>query len=351
MNTEIRNLMFDLANNKEIFDAAQNRVIPRSEANDVLRNYFTTELGLNEKSTDRDIKRAITSPEGRKFFQVTEEILDKEVTTGWADNEFFNDFVEIKSIIDGDRNDFVTHEDIILTVAKVAGDQHSLTMQNLNEDTTFSVPVSNYGMKIGGDIRMFLLGRKDWNALINAIAKAFKKMVMDEIYTEFMAAASKIPPTAQFNKTGTLSSATKDTFDTLIEDVETANNGASVTIMGTRTALSKIQGLIDVQWIADSQKEAVADSGLLGYYQGVPLIQIPQRFANNNTAVKLIDNTKLFIFPNVDLKPVKFYDGSETEVNVDGIATTQDDFKSLEVQRKMGVATVITKYFGTWSLT
>lgn len=351
MNTEVRNLMFDLSAGKEIFDAAQNRVIPRSEANDVLRNYFATELGLNEKSTDRDIKRAITSPEGRKFFQVTEEILDKEVSTGWQDSEFFNNFVEMKSIVDGDRNDFVTHEDIILTVAKISEGIHDLSMQNLNEDTTFSVPVSNYGMKIGGDIRMFLLGRKDWNALVEAIAKAFKKMIMDTMYTEFMSAATKIPVAAQFNKTGTLSASTKPTFDQLIEDVETANYGASVTIMGTRAALSKLQDLINVQWLADSQKEAVAATGLLGYYQGIPLIQIPQRFENNNTAQKLVDNTKLLIMPNVDLKPVKFYDGSETEVNVDGIATTQDDFKTLEVQRKMGVATIITKYFGIWSLT
>lgn len=126
MENSIRNLMFDLSDRREIFDDEQNRVISTAEANDRLRTYCFETLHLNEKSTDRDIKRALDTPEGKKFFQVIEEILDKQIATGWHDNEFFNDFVEQRNLKDGDMNEFWTEEDIILNVAKVSGDHHDL---------------------------------------------------------------------------------------------------------------------------------------------------------------------------------------------------------------------------------
>lgn len=353
MTNEIKNLMFDLASGREIFDAEQDRVISKAEANDVLRKYCFETLGLTEKSTDRDMQRAFKSEEGRKFFQVVEELVDIEVATGWQDNEFFQQFVESRSVADGDRTDFVTTEDIILTVAKVSGDQHDYTMQTLNQNKTFTVPMSTYAMKVGGDIRLFVTGRKDWGALVEAITKAFTKQIMDEMYAEFMGASASIPPTAQFNKTGTLGASTKASFDELIEDVSVANNNADVVILGTKTALKKINDLVvggGVQWIADSQKESVAATGRLGDYEGTALIEIPQRFEKNNTAAKLVASDKLLILPRVDLKPVKLVDGGETTINVDGIGTLMDDFQTLEVTRKYGISTIITKYFGQWTI-
>lgn len=170
------------------------------------------------------------------------------------------------------------------------------------------------------------------------------------MYAEFMNAGSQIPATAQFNKTGALTSETKDAFDTLIEDVSMANDNAPVVIMGTKTALKKLNNLSEVNWRADSQKESVAHTGMLGDYEGTILMEIPQRFANNNTAQKLVDSTKLFVMPLVDVKPVKFVDQGETELTVDQIGATMDDRQTYEVQRRMGIGTFITNYFGTWTL-
>lgn len=126
MDTTIRNLMFDLGAGREIFDDEQNRVIGKAEANDTLRNYCFEYLGLNKNSTDKQIKRALESEKGQKFFEVTEEIIEQEIQHGFEENEFFNDFVEKRNIADGDRTDFWTDEDVILNVAKVSGDHHDL---------------------------------------------------------------------------------------------------------------------------------------------------------------------------------------------------------------------------------
>ena len=350
MKDNVRNLMFDLAQNVEVFDEEQGRAISNREANEVLRKAVFEELGLNEKSTPKQIKRALESEAGKKFFAIIEELIDVKVATGWHENEFFNEFVETKNLADGDANEFWTEDDIILTVAKVAGDHHDLTIQKLGLGSPFSVPTSVYAVKVGSDIRLFLTGRKNWGEFVDAVAKAFVKKIQDTMYTEFMGAAAQIPATQQFNKQGLLSSTTKDTFDTLLEDVSVANDNAPVVIMGTKTALKKLTALADINWIADSQKESVAHSGLLGDYEGTPLMEIPQRFANNTTASKLVDSTKLIIMPQVGAKPVKFVDYGESELTVDQKGAYIDDYQTYEVQRRMGISTIITEYFGMWTI-
>lgn len=350
MNESIRNLMFDLSAGREIYDAESDRVISVKDANETLRTFCIKELGLTEKATNRQIKRALDTEKGKELFQIIEEILDDKISTGWKDDEFFDAFVEERNLADGDKNEFWTDKDIILTVAKVAGDSHDISVQRLAEGTSQSISTSVYAVKVGAFIREFLLGKKDWSQFTDAVAKAFVNEIKNEVYTEFMGASAQIPASSQFNKTGVLSAATKDTFDTLLEDVSMANDNAPVVIMGTKTALKKLNALSDINWRADSQRESVAHSGMLADYEGTILMEIPQRFEKNNTAQKLVDNTKLLIMPLVDLKPVKFVDQGETELTVDEAGSTMDDRQTYEVQRRMGIGTIITKYFGCWSL-
>ncbi len=126
MTNEIKNLMFDLSAGRKIYDAESEREISAAEANETLRTFCIEELGLTEKATDRQIRRALDTDNGKKLFQVIEEILDEKIATGWKDDEFFDQFVETKNLADGDKNEFWTQKDIILTVEKVAGDHHDL---------------------------------------------------------------------------------------------------------------------------------------------------------------------------------------------------------------------------------
>lgn len=352
MKNEIRNLVFDLSEGREIFDAESNRVVDVKEANEVLRKFMFEELGLNEKATHRDIKRAFETEAGREFFQVVEEIIDRVINTGWAQSEFFNQFVDVRNMADGDRNDFYAEKPMILTVSKVSGDHHDISVQRLNEGETYTVPTSVFAVKVGSNIREFLTGRKDWGKFIAAVAEAFLQEVQNEMYTEFMNAADKMP--AQYKKTGALGPATKDNLDALIEDVSMVNYNVPVVLMGTKTALKKLNGLYEsgagLNWIADSLKESVAHTGLLGDYEGTVLMEIPQRFEKNNTAQKLVDNAKILVMPLVDYKPIKFVDYGETEITVDQVAAKMDDRQTYEVQRKMGVGSVISRYFGVWTI-
>lgn len=346
MDTSIRNLMFDVAGKKTIYDAESDRVVTASEANDAIVKFCREKLGLTERSTARDITRALKRPEALELFEVIEEIADLEVATGWQDDEFFNEYVEQVNLKDGDANEFWTDDDIILTVTRVAGDSHDLLTQKLGSGESTSIPTSVYAIKVGTDIRLFLTGRRNWSDFIDAVTLAFKKKIQAEIYSAVMGAASSIG--TQFNKSGSL---VKDTLDTLIEDVSAANGGADVVIMGSKTALKKLNALTDVDWRSYSQKEAVANSGILGSYEGTPLVELSQRFADNDTSKKLLSTTKLLIMPVTDNKFVKFVDYGETTLEVTEAGETMNDQQTYELQRRMGVGTIISKYFGAYDIT
>ena len=342
-----RNLSYDLAHNIEVYDEDGNRV-SNADANAKLRKYVYNILGINEKSTKRDRKRAMAKY-GQELFEVIEDVIDIKVETGFKESEFFNQFVEERNIKRGDSQEFWTEDDVILSAVKVSGDHHDFTLQRLGSGESYTVTTSVYGIAVGADIDMYLAGRYDWAKLTDACARAFVVQIQNEMYAEVMNVGDKLP--AQFKGTGTLGSATKDQFDTLLEDVATANDNVPVIVMGTKTALKKLTALADIDWITEVQKGEVAATGRLGSYEGVILMEIPQRFALNDTTKKLVDSTKLLIMPQVENKFVKFVDVGETEIyEVTEKGARMDDTMKYEVQRAMGIGTQIGRYFGVWTL-
>lgn len=345
-----RSLIFDCAVGNEIYDAEEDRAVTAREADGKIRKVVFSILGIDEKSSKRDRKRALKK-HGNELFEVIEEVIDFKVETGWKESEFFNLFVDERNIARGDRNEFWTDEDVILSVSKIAGDHHDFTLQRLASGESYTVTTSVYGIAVGADIDMYLAGRIDWVKFTDACARAFVVKIQNEMYAQVMNAGTKLPSTTQFTKTMELSEANKDTFDTLLEDVSIANDNVPVYIMGTKSALKKLNKLADVDWITEDQKRQVADMGRLGTYEGVSLIEIPQRFAINDTSKKLVDANKLLIMPQIEHKFVKFVDVGETEIiEVNEKGDRNDDTMKYEVQRTMGVGTQIGRYFGVWTI-
>lgn len=292
---EVKNLMFDLAMGNEIFDGE--RIVPKAEAEAKLRSVCQKIFGVNENSSKRELKRAYRE-HGREFFDVIEEVIDVVISNGFKDNEFFNNFVDYRNIALGDAYEFYMEKDVILSIAKVGVSHHDYILQRLGKGETLTIPYQRYGAAVGADINMYMIGREDWTKLTNAIAKAFTVQIQQEIYAELLSAATKIPSAIRsgFVGSGVLSATTKDAFDAIIENVQTANE-SNVVILGTKTALKKLNALSDVNWRAQSLKEDVSHSGRMGDYEGTVLMEIPQRFTSETNLTPLVDNTKLWILP------------------------------------------------------
>ena len=196
-----------------------------------------------------------------------------------------------------------------------------------------------------------MAGRIDWAGFVQKIYEAFDKKINDMVYASVMAAGEQVLPTSQFCKTGAISTATKDELMTLIEDVQMAT-GDEVVIMGTKSALAKLSNLEDITWVSDAMKNERHTTGRLGLFEGIRLVEIPQRFANNDTTTKLVDNTKLMIMPVADNKFIKIYNEGDAQIKeVSDGTTNMDKTIEYEYQLKMGIATIIGKKFGLWKIT
>ena len=346
----VKNLMFDLASGKEIYDE-DGRIVSKAEANDKVRSVIFEILELGDNPTKRDRKRALRKHKD-ELFEIIEDVIDLQVQTGFTNNDFFMDFVDYRNIAMDDAIEFYIEDKTVLAITKVSGQHHDFVLQRLGEGEYLTIPTYVYGAAVGASIDRYLVGQEDWGKLTSKLAEAFVIEVQNQIYASVMGASASLP--AQFVGTGALSNVTKDAFDEIIENVQAANN-SGVYIMGTKTALKKIGNLTEVNWRAEIQKEDVANMGRLGSYEGTTLIEIPQRFALNDITTKLVDNTKLLIMPaNADNKFVKMIDQGETEIYEITEKGKQsgriDDIMEMEMTRAFGIGVQLGRYYGVWNL-
>lgn len=342
---EFSNLMLMAARKDE-------SVVNCKTASDKIRKVMYEAYGLPEDADRKQVRNAIRRCPAI-MFEIIEEIVPNMLISGWGENPFFNEFVEIRNMANGQKNDFYVEDETILTVSEVSGNHHDIFRQRLGEGEHFSVKTSWFAAKIYAEYEQFMNGDVDWVKFTNKITEAFNNKINALLYEAVMAAGDKVVPTSQFVKTGALGSATKEAFLELIEDVQAAT-GDEVVIMGTKSALSKLRNMADVNWISTDEKSELYRTGRLGLFEGTRLAEIPQVFATNDTSKKLVDNTKLLIMPvsSEGTKFVKLVMEGDAQVaeNTDK-DKNMDMTYSYEYQQRMGVATILGKKFGTWKIT
>lgn len=346
---EVKDLMFDL------YKGDLEEGITKREAEDKLREVCQKIFGLTKDSSRRERERAYRDY-GRQFFDVIEEVTDWTVTTGLKENEWFNELVNYMNLKEGDKNLFYQeHDEVILSVARMGKRHHDTMLQRLPEGKTYSIETDVYGAAVGADIDRYLIGQEDWTKLVDAITKAFVVMIQELIFAEILEAPKKITAQAQFVGTGALNETNRKKFNKILQNVSVANDNAEVVIMGTMVGLQELEGLIDIKWIADSQKEQKAEMGRLGNYGRYTLVEIPQRFARNDVTKDMYKDDVLFFFASGDNKMVDMVDVGETlieEITDRGTANSNiADLMKYEVQREFGVATRLGRYFGSWTIT
>ena len=346
---EVKNLMFDLYKN-ELDDG-----ISKREAEDKLREVSLKIFGLTKDSSRRERERAYRD-HARQYFDVIEEVTDWTVSTGLKENEWFNALVNYRNLKEGDTNLFVNeHEEVILSIARMGKRHHDTMLQRLPENTTYSVETDVYGAAVGADIDRYLIGQEDWTKLVDAITKAFVVKIQELIFAEILEAPKKLPAQSEFVQTGALNTTNRKKFNKVLQNVSVANDNADVVIMGTMVALQELENLIDVKWVADSQKEDIAKMGRLGNYGRYSLVEIPHTFARNDVTKSMYKDDTLFVFASGDNKLVDMVDVGEThieEITERGTANSNiADIMKYEVQRELGVSTRIGRYFGSWTIT
>lgn len=342
--------------NKLMLDVANDNLedgITIKEANAKITAMFKKIIGCDEHSTRAEVRKAIRKNQ-QVLFDLIEEVVPNLLQSGWRDNPFFNEFVETRNIDIGDQNVFYTEDETILTVSKVSGNHWDLDRQRLGKGTTFSVATSWYGIAVYSEYEKLLTGLEDFATFVTKLYEAVDRFVNESIYEAFVSAASELPGgvggAGQWVKTGDLGDATKDAFMTLIEDVQMAT-GMDVVIMGTKAALSKLEGMQKIDWVSNEMKNERYTTGRLGYFEGTRLVEIKQGFKLNDTTHRLVDDKQLFIMPVGDNKFVKVVNEGQPEMRqVQDNVTNQDMTYDFRYMFKIGVGVQIGLRFGVWNI-
>lgn len=325
--------------------------ITKADADKMIAERFNQILGLDENSTVKERKRAFRNNKNM-IFDIIVDYVDDMLTQGWTDNEFFKNWVEVRNLAAGDANEFVTEDQSVLSVAKLSGNHWDIDRQRLGEGAVFRVSTEWVGLGVYEEFERVMLGRSDWTRLTRAIYDAIDAYVNEIVYNAVIAAGQKVlPGSDQFYKTAALNQTTKDAFLTMVEDVQAANRGASVAIMGTKTALSRLSNLVPVDWRSELDKVDHRNLGHVGIWEGTQVVEIPQVFAKNDTTQKLVDANKLFIMPIQDNRFIKLvYEGNAEMREITDNTTLNDMTYEYKYLTKIGVATIIGRYFGTWNI-
>lgn len=263
--------------NKLMIDTAYGKFeegITPKDANDKIVAKFKAIIGCDEKSTKAEVRKAIRRNQ-KVLFEVVEDVVEDLLVSGWQDSTFMEEFCDIRNIALGDRNDFITEDNSILTVSKVSGNHWDIDRQRLGFGQHFSIETSWYGIGIYSEFERLLTGAEDFAKFVTKIYEAVDRYVTETIYQAMMSAAENLPGGAtgagQWVKTGALNETTRETLIQLVEDVQMASGASEVVIMGTKSALAKVTGLQNVDWISNEMKAERHTTGRMTIWEGIRL--------------------------------------------------------------------------------
>ena len=335
--------------NKLMFDYNHNTLdgISAREANDKIVEIFRNVIGCNDKSTKAEIRRGIRRNQAQ-LFDLIEVVIDDALVSGWQDNPFFKELVDVRNLALGDKNEFYTPDNSVLSVMKVSGNHHDILRQRLGAGKTFSVETSWTAVKVYAEFERLLTGAEDFATLVGKITEAYDRYVNQAVYEALIGVGSTLGP--QWYKSSALNESTKETLRTLCMDVAMASD-SEVVIMGTRAALASVFDLTNVSWASSEMKNEKYTTGRFGYWEGIKLQEIKQGFKLNDTTQYLIANDVLFIMP-VGIEPMikLVYEGDTQMYQVQDAGTHMDMTYDYEVQTKLGIGVITNAKFGMWKI-
>lgn len=326
--------------------------VTKADADELLREKFRLVMGIDENASPKEVKRAIKRSKN-EIFEIIEDTVDDMLTSGWTDNEFFREFVEIKNLALQDANEFISEDKTVLSVGKVSGNHWDIDRQRLGVGEAFRVPTYWVGLGVYEEFERVMTGRADWTKLTNKIYEAVDAYVDEIVYKAVTEAGQKVlPGSEQFYKTAVLDANAKPIFMQMVEDVQAANRGSEVVIMGTKSALAKLSALTDIHWISQQDKLDRRNMGRVGMWEGTRLVEIPQVFAKGTTEERLVNPNMLMIMPVADNKFIKLvYEGNSEIKEVTDNTVNQDMTYEIKYLTKLGCATIIGRYFAVWNAT
>ena len=276
-----------------------------------------------------------------ELYEIVEELVNVTINEDVLNSPFIDAFVEVKNRGLGDRTDFYA-EGGLLVVATNAGNHWDTDRQLLDLGEVVNLPKEWIYIHVYEDLERFLLGIMTFDKMMDKVYKSLNKYIQDRLYAQFNAVANAVP--AAFTGTGN----TEEALGDVVDLVQAAGGYASMTIAGTKAALRKLAAAVPDKMFANSQKEAKAQTGAIGDWEGNTLMIIPQTLKSGQLQVALSDSD-VFIL-GADVKPIKLevFGDTRTKSNTDG-QENNDMSIDAQIQVKLGIGLICGQAFGKFT--
>ena len=273
------------------------------------------------------------------LFEIVEEIVNLTISNDFADIPFIDNFVEFKNRALGDKTAWYSEGKSYVTVASFAGNHWDTNREALDGGEEYTLEKEWVYIHVYDELERFLLGIASLERLTDVIYKSFNKYIKERIYVMFQSIMSVVP--AEFSANGN----SEEAVGALCDLVQAAGGYSNLTIAGTKGALRKLGAIIPDKYFADSQKEAKANTGTIGEWEGNRLMVIPQ-VIKQGTFELALDNDVIFIMGG-DVKPIKveFIGDTRTQEVRDG-RINNDMTLELQVQTCFGMGMELPQAFG-----
>ena len=302
-------------------------------------------LGFNESETITSTKfdKAMRK-NGEVVFEIIEEVLTDQLVVGVDQNEFFQQFAEVRNLALGDKQSFYIEDDGVVSISQVSNGNWDIRRQKLEGGRSIQVDTQTYGAKMYADFFQLLLGRITFTDFATKVAEGFTRHLNQMVAGSFGNAVAQLP--AQFQVTGALD---LDKLTELYDLVEAANGSA--TIVGTRRALNQVFNLESADYITNSQKDDYQRTGIVGYVRGMRFVMLPQVLKENSFDFAY-DDTKLMGLPaSEQVKPVKIVmEGDALVREIPTNQTNEDQTVEYTMTTMYGAAVAFGGVFGYYNI-
>ena len=320
------------------------QAVSKEEANAKIVEVFQGVLGIDKNSRPADVRRAIRRNQAL-VFDIIEETVQSLLVSGWGNDPFFQKYVDQRNLALGDKNEFYAEDNSVLSVMKVAGNHHDIIRQRLGAGSVTSISTYWCAVKVYTEFERVVTGAEDFATFVNKMYEAYDRYVKNAIYDTMVGYREKLA--TEFKKTGTLNAAN---LNELCDMIETAT-GYPVRIMGTRPALRSVASLTGAEYLSNDMKNERYKTGLLGYFEGRELIEIPQVFEKNKVGAYKLDNDLLWIMPASEERFIKLVNEGDTQLRaITDKDTNMDMTYEQEMMTKLGVAVMLNGAFGMFDI-
>lgn len=229
----------------------------KGEARELIREALIEANGGSTNVTAKSFRR---NPE---LFTIVEEIIQRTVASGLAQNDFFNNWVDVRNLAEGDSINFVIPKDYNYVVADISRGNQAISRQRFVSETTVSLIPTPKAVRIYDELTRVLSGRADINDMIAAVTKAVEQKRLNEIYTAWNGITAATIGSDFYPTAGTFSEAT---LLGVCEKVMAANDTDRIQLVGTRAALRGIS----MAQAGDAIKDDYYNRGYMLMWNGIP---------------------------------------------------------------------------------